>query len=95
MVGQLQWLIKLGRFDIEAQVITMSRFRAQQRKEHLERLERIYAYVIRKKTMQPGLEQQNLIILTYLIKILIGLILFMVMHMKLYQMTFQILWVNL
>ena len=45
--------------------------------------------------MQPGLEQQNLIILTYLIKILIGLILFMVMYRKLYQMTFQILWVNL
>ena len=95
MVGQLQWLITLGRFDIEAQVITMYRFRAQPRKEHLERLKRIYAYVIRKKTMQQGLEQQNLIILTYLIKILIGLILFMVMYMKLYQMTFQILWVNL
>ena len=36
MVGQLQWLITLGRFDIEAQVITMSRFR-------------IYAYIIRTK----------------------------------------------
>ena len=38
MVGQLQWLITLGRFDIQAQVITMSRFRAQPRKGHLERL---------------------------------------------------------
>ena len=47
------------------------------------------------KTMQPGLEQQNLIILIYLIKILIGLILFMVMYRQLYQMTFQIPWVNL
>ena len=28
MVGQLQWLITLGRFDIQAQVISMSRFRA-------------------------------------------------------------------
>ena len=36
MVGQLQWLITLGRFDIQAQVITMSRFRAQPRKGHLE-----------------------------------------------------------
>ena len=70
MVGQLQWLITLGRFDIQAQVIVMSRFRAQPRKGHLERLKRIYAYVIRKKTMQSGLEQQNLIILTYLIKII-------------------------
>ena len=45
--------------------------------------------------MQPGLEQQNLIILTDLIKILIGLIPFMEMYRELYQMTFQILWVNL
>ena len=49
MVGQLQWLITLGRFDIQAQVITMSRFRTQPRKGHLDRLKRIYAYVIRTK----------------------------------------------
>ena len=46
MVGQLQWLITLGRFDIQAQLITMSRFRAQPRQGHLERSKRIYAYVI-------------------------------------------------
>ena len=46
MVGQLQWLITLGRFDTQAQVISMSRFRAQPRQRHLERLQRIYAYVI-------------------------------------------------
>ena len=40
MVGQLQWLITLGRFDIQAQVITMSRSRAQQRKGHLDRLKK-------------------------------------------------------
>ena len=28
MVGQLHWLITLGRLDIQAQVMTMSRFRA-------------------------------------------------------------------
>ena len=49
MVGQLQWLKTLGRFDIQAQVITMSRFQAQPRQGHLERLKRIYAYVIRTK----------------------------------------------
>ena len=49
MVGQLQWLITLGRFDIQAQVIAMTRFRAQPRQRHLERLKRIYAYVIRTK----------------------------------------------
>ena len=31
MVGQLQWLVTLGRFDIHAQVTTMSRFRAAPR----------------------------------------------------------------
>ena len=102
MVGQLQWLITLGRFDIQAQVITMSRFQAQPRKGHLERLKRIYAYVIRTKdyatrfrTTQPDyscLEQHNLIILVYLIKILIGLTQFMDMYKKSYQMIFPSLW---
>ena len=48
MVGQLQWLITLRRLDIQAQVISMSRFRAL-RLGHLERLKRIYAYVIKTK----------------------------------------------
>ena len=39
----------IGRFDIQAQVITMSRFQAQPRQVHLERLKRIYAYDIRTK----------------------------------------------
>ena len=39
MIGQLQWLVTLRRFDIHAQVTTMSRFRSAQRKGHLERLE--------------------------------------------------------
>ena len=41
MVDQLQWLITLERFDTQAQVITMSRFQAQPRLGHLERLKRI------------------------------------------------------
>ena len=35
MVVQLQWLISLGRFDIQAQVISMFRFRAAPRQETL------------------------------------------------------------
>ena len=31
MVGQLQWLVNMGRFDLRAQVATMSRFRAAPR----------------------------------------------------------------
>ena len=41
MIGQLQWLVTLGRFDIHAQVTTMSRFSSAPRKGHLERLQRI------------------------------------------------------
>ena len=49
MVGQLQWLVTLGRFDIHAQVATMSRFRAAPRQGHMGRLKRIYSYAIRTK----------------------------------------------
>ena len=49
MIGQLQWLVTLGRFDIHAQVTTMSRLRSAPRKVHLERLQRIYGYVLKTK----------------------------------------------
>ena len=49
MVGQLQWLVTLGRFDIHAQVATMSRFRAAPRQGYMDRLKRIYSYAIRTK----------------------------------------------
>ena len=48
-IGQLQWLVTLGRFDIHDQVTTMSRFRSAPRKGHLERLQRIYRYVLKTK----------------------------------------------
>ena len=51
----------LGRFDIHAQVTTMSRFRSAPRKGHLERLQGIYGYVLKTKhystryrTEEPG-----------------------------------------
>ena len=49
MVGQLQWLVTLVRFDIHAQVATMARFRAAPRQGHMDRLKRIYSYAIRTK----------------------------------------------
>ena len=49
MVGQLQWLVTLGRFDIHAQVATMSRFRAAPRQGHMDRLKKNYSYAIRTK----------------------------------------------
>ena len=49
MVGQLQWLVTLGRFDIHAQVATMSRFRAAPRQGHMDGLKMIYTYSTRTK----------------------------------------------
>ena len=49
MVGQLQWLVTLVKFDIHAEVTTISRFRSDPRKGHLERLQRIYGYVLKTK----------------------------------------------
>ena len=60
MIGQLQWLVALGRFDVFTAVMTMSRFRAAPRATHLDRLKRIYGYVkafkhgfIRVRTGEP------------------------------------------
>ena len=45
IIGSLQWLITLGRFDVATAVMTMSRFRAAPRVGHLERHKRICGYV--------------------------------------------------
>ena len=45
MIGTLQWLLSLGRFDIFSAVVTLSRFRIDPRVGHLERLKRVYGYV--------------------------------------------------
>ena len=49
MVGQLQWLVTLGTFDLHAQVATMSRFRAAPRQGHIDRIKRIYSNAISTK----------------------------------------------
>ena len=45
MISALQWVVSLGRFDIAPAVMTMSRFRAEPRQGHLDRLKRIYGYL--------------------------------------------------
>ena len=45
LIGQLQWLVTLGRFDVATAVVTLSRFRAAPREGHLKRVQRIYSYV--------------------------------------------------
>ena len=66
MVGQLQWLITLGTFDIQAQVISMSTVRTAPRQGHLERVKRIYAYVIRTKDNATMVRVMDVILLIYL-----------------------------
>ena len=45
MVGELQWAVTLGRFDIMCAVNAMSRYRPQPRVGHMDRLKRMYQYL--------------------------------------------------
>ncbi|KAL7570928.1 hypothetical protein ACA910_002561 [Epithemia clementina (nom. ined.)] len=45
LIGQLQWVITLGRFDVFVATMTLSRYRAAPRKGHLERAKHIYGYL--------------------------------------------------
>ena len=87
MVGQLQWLVTLGRFDIHAQVATMLRFRAAPRQGH--GLRGFTPMPLELRIIQLGLELINLTIPSYLTKILIGYTLYMVMSKKSFLMTYQ------
>jgi hypothetical protein len=49
MIGQLQWAITLGRFDILSQVMSMSRFRLAPKQGHFDRVKRIYGYLSKTK----------------------------------------------
>ena len=89
IVSQLQWLVTLGRFDIHAQVATMSRFRAAPRQGHMDRLKRIYSYAIRTKDYAIRFRTEQPDYLSFLIKILTGHTLYMVMSMKSFLMTCQ------
>ena len=61
MIGSLQWVISLGRFDICTAVMTLSSFQASPRIRHLKRAQQIYGYLakfndsaIRIRTEQPN-----------------------------------------
>ena len=45
LIGALQWVIQIGRFDITTAVMTLSRFRAAPRQGHMDRVKRIYGYL--------------------------------------------------
>jgi hypothetical protein len=45
LIGSLQWIVTIGKFDIYTAVMTMSSFRAQPRMGHLTRVKRIFGYL--------------------------------------------------
>jgi hypothetical protein len=49
MIGALQWIVNIGRLDIHTAVMTMSGFRMAPRVGHLNRLKRIYGYLLKMK----------------------------------------------
>ena len=49
MIGQLQWAVTLGRYDIPAQVMSMARFRLAPKIGHLEKMKRLYGYLTKTK----------------------------------------------
>jgi len=46
MIGALQWVISLGRFDICTGVMTMSRFCVALQEGHVSKVKCIYGYLI-------------------------------------------------
>ena len=46
LIGSLQWLVSMGRYDIATAVMTMSSFRSMPRKGHLERVKRMVGYAV-------------------------------------------------
>ena len=49
MIGQLQWAVTIGRYDILAHAMYMSRFRFAPKVGQIERMKRIYGYLSRTK----------------------------------------------
>ena len=45
LIGSLQWLITIGRLDIQVAVMTLSSFRSAPRRGHLDRAKRVVSYV--------------------------------------------------
>ena len=65
MIGHVQWAITLGRYDILAHVMSMSRFRLAPKVGHLERMKRQYGHLAKTKHFAIRYRAKNLIILTY------------------------------
>jgi hypothetical protein len=49
LIGMLQWVITIGRFDVQTAVMSLSSFRAAPRHEHMDRAKRIFGYLAKMK----------------------------------------------
>ena len=49
LIDALQWVVTIGRFDIQTAVMTLSSFCVAPRRGHLERIKRIYGYLSKMK----------------------------------------------
>ena len=72
MIGQLQWAVTLGRYDILAHVMSMCKFRFAPKIGHLERLKRLYGYLSKTKHFAIRYRTKNPMTLTYQYKNMIG-----------------------
>ena len=49
LIGALQWVVSIGRFDIQTSVMTLSSYRAAPRRGHIDRVTRMYGYLSKMK----------------------------------------------
>jgi hypothetical protein len=61
MIGALQWVITIGRFDTSTVETTRTRFRMVPRKGYMERIKIIYGYLskMRHASIHIGTEEPN------------------------------------
>jgi hypothetical protein len=60
MIGALQWIVTIGRFDIQTSIMTMSGFRMAPRVGYLNRLKRIYGYLLKMKHASIRIRTEDL-----------------------------------
>ena len=89
MVGQLQWLVTLGRFDLHAQVASIPGSELLLEKDIWTDSKGSTPMLLGLGIMQLGFELINLITPSYWIKILTGHSLYMGMSMKSFLVTCQ------
>jgi hypothetical protein len=92
MIGSLQWIITIARFNIHTAVMTMSGFCIDPRIGHLERLRCIYGYLSKMRFASIRVRTEEPDTLTYQTTSMTGCTLFMAIQKKCYQRCPQTTW---